>query len=83
MVDRRKEGAIITDEKEAIRRVICMVKEGKVRAVTGKYISIHADSICVHGDGEKALAFIEQIHKAFAKEGIEICPLAKVINSQT
>ena len=48
-----------------------------------KNIPIHADSICVHGDGEKAFAFIEQIHKAFAKEGIEICPLAKVINSQT
>ncbi len=48
-----------------------------------KNIPIHADSICVHGDGEKAFAFIEQIHKVFLKEGIEICPLAKVINSQT
>lgn len=75
LVDRRKEGAMITDEDEAICRVIRMVKEGKVTAVTGKDIPIQADSICVHGDGIKALAFVEKIRRAFVKEGIEICPL--------
>jgi len=77
LVDRRKEGAMITDEDEAIRRVTRMVKEGKVQAVTGKEISIQADSICVHGDGAKALAFVEKIRKAFDEEGIEVCPLGQ------
>ena len=36
LVNRRKEGAFIRDEEEAIARVIRMVKEGKVTAVTGK-----------------------------------------------
>ena len=44
---------MITDEDEAIARVIRMVKEGVVTAVTGKDIPIQADSVCVHGDGEK------------------------------
>ena len=35
LVNRRKEGAFIRDEDEAIARVIRMVKEGKVTAVTG------------------------------------------------
>ena len=61
LVDRRKDGAMITDENEAIARVIRMVKEKKVTAVTGKDIPIQADSICVHGDGAKALAFVEKI----------------------
>ncbi len=54
-MDRRKEGAMITDEEEAIRRVVRMVKEKKVRAITGKDISIEADSVCVHGEGLKCV----------------------------
>lgn len=79
LVDRRKEGAMITDEEEAIARVIRMVKEKKVTAVTGKDIPIQADSICVHGDGAKALAFVEKIREAFQEEGIQISPLDEFI----
>ena len=53
LVNRRKEGAVITDENEAIVRVIRMVKEKKITAITGKDIDIQADSVCVHGDGAK------------------------------
>jgi UPF0271 protein len=79
LVDRRKEGAMITDEDVAIARVIRMVKEGKVTAVTGKDIEIQADSVCVHGDGAKALAFVEKIRAALGQEGIEICSLDQIV----
>ncbi len=75
LVNRSKEGAFIRDEEEAITRVIRMVKEGKVTAVTGKDIELKADSVCVHGDGEKALLFVEKIRKALEEEGIAIRPL--------
>ena len=55
-----------------------MIKEGKVKAVTGKDIPIKADSVCVHGDGEKALKFVEKIREALIKEGIEIKPLSEM-----
>ena len=79
LVDRRKEGAMITDENEAIARVIRMVKEKKVTAVTGRDISIQADSVCVHGDGVKALAFVEKIRAALQKEEIQICSLDEIV----
>lgn len=79
LVDRRKGGAMVTDEEEAIARVIRMVKEQKVTAVTGKDIPIKADSVCVHGDGVKALAFVEKIRKALISEGIAICPLDQIV----
>ena len=79
LVDRRKEGAMITDEQEAIDRVIRMVKEKKVTAVTGRDISIQADSVCVHGDGVKALAFVEKIRAALQKEEIQICSLDEIV----
>lgn len=79
LVDRRKEGAMITDEETAISRVVRMVKEQKVTAITGKDIPIQADSVCVHGDGAKALAFVEKIRKSLTEEGIAICSLDEII----
>lgn len=79
LVARTKEGAMITDEDLAVSRVIRMIKEGKTESITGKDIPIEAHSICVHGDGEKALAFVQKIRKALEREGIEIAPLTDVI----
>ena len=56
-----------------------MVKEKKITAITGKDIDIQADSVCVHGDGAKALAFVEKIREAFAKEGIQIRSLDEFV----
>ncbi|MDR3292811.1 MAG: LamB/YcsF family protein [Clostridiales bacterium] len=79
LVKRGKTGAMITDETEAIARVIRMVKEGKVTTVTGKDISIKADSVCVHGDGAKALEFVKRISKELTENGVTLAPLCKFI----
>ncbi|MDR0855542.1 MAG: LamB/YcsF family protein [Christensenellaceae bacterium] len=75
LVKRGKPGAMITDEAEAIARVIRMVKEGVVKTVTGKDIEIHADSVCVHGDGAKALAFVASLKAEFIKNGIVLASM--------
>ena len=72
LVPRREPGALITDEDEAIARVIRMVKEGVVRSVDGADVPIRADSVCVHGDGEKALEFVRKIRAALPEAGIEV-----------
>lgn len=72
LVSRSKDGAMITDSKLAVARVVRMVKEGKVESIDGKDIDIQADSICVHGDGEKALTFVKDIIEGLNKEGISI-----------
>ena len=79
LVNRKKEGAMITDEDLAVERVVRMIKEHKVAAITGNDIDITADSICVHGDGEKALAFVKKIRAVLTSEGIEIVPLNKIV----
>ena len=69
---RKLPGAMITDEEESIRRCIRMVKEGKVTSYSGKELDIKGDTLCVHGDGPKAIAFVKRIREEFEKEGIEI-----------
>ncbi|QAT49167.1 LamB/YcsF family protein [Caproiciproducens sp. NJN-50] len=78
LVARTKPNSMITDENEAIRRVVRMAKEGTVTAVTGKEIPIQADSVCVHGDNAKALDFVQKIRSALTAEGIKITPLPTI-----
>ena len=79
LVDRKKPGAMITDENEAIARVVRMVTDGKVQAITGRDIPVRADSVCVHGDGPKALAFVRSIRDALQKAGVTVTPLREVM----
>ena len=72
LVPRSRPGAMITDEDEAIARVIRMAREGVVRSVDGVDVPLTADSVCVHGDGEKALAFVQRIRAALTDAGIEV-----------
>ncbi|MFI3200696.1 MAG: 5-oxoprolinase subunit PxpA [Eubacteriales bacterium] len=79
LVNRRKEGAVIHDEEVAIYRMVRAVKEGKIEAITGKLIDVDAQSICVHGDGEKAVKFTQRIRAALEAEGVKICSLSEVL----
>lgn len=79
LVNRALPGAFVKDPKEAIPRVIRMIKEGKVTAVNGKDIDITADSICVHGDNPKAIEFVKEIRKGLEEAGIEIMAIDKFI----
>lgn len=79
LVDRKNNGAVITDEDEALKRVVRMIKEGRVRSINGNDIEIEAQSICVHGDGIKALEFVKKIRQNLEQENIEILSLDKWI----
>lgn len=72
LVPRSQPGAVIEDEELAVRRVVRMVCEGKVAAINGQDITVQADSVCVHGDGAKALAFVKRIRAALLEAGVEI-----------
>lgn len=72
LVPRSREGALIEDEDLAVKRVIRMAKEGVVEAIDGSTVPIEADSVCVHGDGAKALEFVKKIRKGLLEAGIEV-----------
>jgi len=72
LVPRSRKGAVIEDEELALKRVIRMAKEGVVEAIDGSTISIDADSVCVHGDGGKALEFVKRLREGFLEAGIEV-----------
>ena len=79
LVARSKPGALITDENLAVSRVVKMVKNGRVTSITGNEIEIKADSICLHGDGVKAVEFAKRIKEELLKNDVEIVPLRELV----
>ena len=79
LVARSKPGAVITDENLAVSRVVKMVKNGRVTSITGNEIEIKADSICLHGDGVKAVEFAKRIKEELLKNDVEIVPLGELV----
>lgn len=77
--NRKLEGSMVTDEEVSVKRIIQAVTQGTVVAYSGKEIPVKVDSICVHGDGEKALLFVEKIRKALEENKIEILPLKDIV----
>ena len=77
---RTKEGAMITDEQEAIERVVKVIKTGYVTTYSGRELELKIDSICVHGDNAHALDFVRSIRERLIGEGVEIAPLRSVIS---
>ena len=79
LVKRGTPGAMITDPEECVKRVVRMVKEGKVTAITGKDIDIKVHAITVHGDNKTAIDIIRGMRKSIEAEGIQIVPMGQIV----
>ena len=77
LVSRSKPGAMIEDENEAVRRMVRLMREGVIESINGKDIPLQADTICVHGDSPKALAFASKLREALEQDGIAVRNMIK------
>lgn len=75
LVSRTEENAVIHDKDEAAQQIIDIVQNGKIKTVDGSVIDIEADSICVHGDNEEAVALVKHLRKTLKNSKISIQPL--------
>ncbi len=72
LTPRTEAGALIHQTKQAIQQVLQMVEQGTVTTITGKTVSLKAETICIHSDGAGALDLAKNIDQAFTEKGITI-----------
>jgi UPF0271 protein len=72
LTPRTRPDALIVEESAAVAQVIRFVREGKVRSVQGTDLSLEADTVCVHGDGLHALAFVRALRRELTAAGIRV-----------
>lgn len=61
LVRRNHSNALIKNEGEMLAHVARMMENQTVLTVGRKLIDVKADTLCIHGDGEHALAFAQKI----------------------
>jgi len=74
LLPRGSPGAVLTDVEAMVQRALRMVRDHYVVAVDGTRCLVHPDSLCVHGDGETAVAIVRALRARFKEEGITIAP---------
>jgi UPF0271 protein len=72
LTPRNMHGALIKNDDDALEQVLMMIEQKKVKTLTGELIPIKADTICIHGDGEHALSFAQQIYSTLQNKCIDI-----------
>lgn len=72
LVPRDRPGALIGNEALAIEQTLSMVQRGEVQSISGKWVAVRAESVCLHGDGNHALNFARRLRQAFSQHQIEV-----------
>jgi UPF0271 protein len=65
-------GAVIEDEADAVAQVLRIVREGVVRARDGRDVALRAETICLHGDGGRAVEFARRLRNELAAAGVAV-----------
>ncbi len=72
LTPRSQPNAMIHDQASSLAQVLQMIQEQNVTAVSGKIVSLSAETICIHGDGPHAVSFAQQINQALTSADINI-----------
>lgn len=72
LTPRGAEGALIPDPELAAARVLRLVTDRVIRATSGADIRLHAETVCIHGDGPNAVAIAARIHGLLLEAGVHI-----------
>jgi UPF0271 protein len=75
LTPRDRPGAILTDPTLVVQQAIDLVRKQQVRTADGVDVSVHAETICIHGDGAHAVEFARAIRRGLADAGITVAAL--------
>ena len=72
LTPRTEKNAMIEDIDHVLHQVIDMITQNKIKPMSGDDIPIQIETICIHGDADKALEFAKHIHLGLIKNEIVI-----------
>ena len=61
---------MILDKENVFQHVMRIIKEDKVKTISGKEVQIKATTFCLHGDANNAIEIAEYVSNNIKNEGI-------------
>lgn len=78
LVPRSRPGAMVHGAQASLAHVQRMLETGGLVCASGKQLPTAIDSICLHGDGPKAVATAGVIRQGLEASGWQLCPLDRM-----
>jgi 5-oxoprolinase (ATP-hydrolysing) subunit A len=72
LTSRTEDNALITDANQSVEQVLRCVKYGEIKTIQDKKITIPADTVCIHGDGENALLIAKKLYKSLHENSVKV-----------
>lgn len=72
LVSRKLNNAILEDPNQILEHVARMIKENKVKTITGKMVPIESGTLCVHGDNPHAFDIVSHLNQRLKELNILI-----------
>jgi 5-oxoprolinase (ATP-hydrolysing) subunit A len=72
---RRLPGAVHTTPAAAAGQAVSIVRDGRLTAIDGSSVTVHAETICLHGDTPDAAGYAHAIRAALTEAGVTIAAL--------
>lgn len=72
LVARGSAGALIEDPGQMLAQALSLVKAGTVIAQDGTSCRMHVDTLCLHGDGPRALEFARTLRSGLEHAGVVV-----------
>lgn len=73
LTPRSQANAMIESVQGAVNQVIMMIEKQCVISTEGREVALKADTVCIHGDGNHAVAFAMALKKELILRDIEVC----------
>ncbi|WP_064197302.1 MULTISPECIES: LamB/YcsF family protein [Emticicia] len=72
LTPRTQANAMIESTQDAVNQVIMMIEKQCIISTEGIEVPLKADTICIHGDGNHAVEFAEELRNALLNKNISI-----------
>ena len=64
--------ALLQHTQQSLEQVLQMVRQRTVTSINGREVPLVADTVCIHGDGERAVEIAGEIKEMLEKNGVEV-----------
>ncbi len=72
LVPRHEANALIDSEEDALQQTLNMIKQQHVYSIEQHFVPVKAETVCLHGDSQHALAFAQLLRSQLEQQGIVI-----------
>jgi UPF0271 protein len=79
LLSRKQPGAVLKDPKIIADRAVTMATRKGVESLSGRWIDLDIDTLCIHGDNLESIAAAELMTARLTQENIKIKPLSELI----